>query len=441
MGGNRVERDTQPVALEAVGRGPENGGAVAASVGPQWARRRVLGSASARDDLETGLRPAYPKRGTTITLPFGGRPNPMDYIALGDSGLQVSRVGLGTMNFGTDPSGAIAPCDQPTATRIVDAFLEAGGNLIDTADIYTGGRSEEIVGRAVAHRRDEVVLATKGSGPTGTGPNDRGLSRKHLTRALHESLRRLGTDYIDLYQCHNFFDDVPIEETIDTLHGFVRAGTVRYVGCSNYPAPEIVESQWAAQRRHRTPLISLQAHYSLLSREIEAEILPACERHGLGVITYGPLAGGVLAGRYQRGVDPEQGTRMHQWLNFPVPAAGEWARSLLSERGFHVADQLARHARELGSTAARLAIAWILHQPRITSVLLGPRSPDQLDDLLAAATLPIPTDTLDELNRLSAPTNAPVTGMQTPLPRSAPLITGRQNPRAPGPLAIDDGLR
>jgi aryl-alcohol dehydrogenase-like predicted oxidoreductase len=350
----------------------------------------------------------------------------MDYITLGDSGLKVSRLGLGTMNFGTGPRGASATCDEPTATRIVDAFLEAGGNLIDTADIYTGGRSEEIVGRAIAQRRDDVVLATKGSGPTGTGPNGRGLSRKHLTRALHESLRRLGTDYVDLYQCHNFFDDAPIEETIDTLHGFVRAGTVRYLGCSNYPAPAIVESQWAAQRCHRTPLISLQAHYSLLNRVIEAEILPCCERHGLGVITYGPLASGVLAGRYQRGVDPEPGTRMHQWLNFPIPAAGDWARSLLSERGFRTADELARHARELGSTAARVAIAWILHQPQITSVLLGPRKPRQLADLLAAATLPLPADTLDELNRLTSPTNGPVTGMQTaPPPQPRPTIGAR----------------
>jgi aryl-alcohol dehydrogenase-like predicted oxidoreductase len=219
----------------------------------------------------------------------------MEYVNLGRSGLKVSRACLGAMNFGTDPD---ARCGESDARRIIDAFLDAGGNFIDTADIYGAGQSEEVVGRAIAAKRDSVVLATKGANPLDVRPNGRGLSRLHLTHALDAGLRRLGTDYIDLYQCHNWYPDTPIEETMSTLDGFVRAGKVRYIGCSNYAVAAIIESQWASQRLMTTPFISLQAHYSLLAREIEAEITPACERYGLGLLTYAPLASGVLAGRY-----------------------------------------------------------------------------------------------------------------------------------------------
>ncbi|WP_322748781.1 MULTISPECIES: aldo/keto reductase [unclassified Frankia] len=339
----------------------------------------------------------------------------MQYTLLGRSGLKVSRAALGTMNFGIGPD---APCGEPEARRIIGAFLDAGGTLIDTANIYTGGRSEEVVGRAIATRRDSVVLATKGSGPLGAGPNDRGLSRLHLTRALEGSLRRLGTDYIDLYQCHNWDPDTPIEETMATLDSFVRSGKVRYVGCSNYTAGQIIESQWASQRLGTTPFISLQPHYSLLAREIEAEILPACARHGLGTLTYGPLAGGMLAGRYRRGRQPDPGTRLHQWLAFN-PTAASWATTLLREECFDIADEVTQVADLVGATPSAIAIAWTVARPGITSVILGPRTVDQLTDNLTGIDLSLAADLVDQLNTVSAPANAPVTGLPVTLPTAA----------------------
>lgn len=332
----------------------------------------------------------------------------MDYTALGRSGLKVSRATLGTMNFDTGPG---ARCDEPDARRIIDAYLDAGGNVIDTADIYTGGHSEEIVGRAIAAKRDAVVLATKGANPQGPGPNDRGLSRIHLTRALEASLRRLRTDFIDLYQCHNCYDGTPIEETMSTLDGFVRSGKVRYIGCSNYTAGQIIESQWASQRLGATAFVSLQPNYSLLAREIEAEILPTCARHGLGILTYGPLASGVLAGRYRRGVEPEAGSRMQHWLNFPNPAAAQWARRMLEDRNFDIADQVTHAAEELETTPTAVAIAWTTRRPGISSVIIGPRTMRQLQDNLQGLALELPVDLCARLNTVSAPTNTPVTGM------------------------------
>jgi aryl-alcohol dehydrogenase-like predicted oxidoreductase len=328
----------------------------------------------------------------------------VEYTALGQSGLKVSRAALGTMNFG-------GSCDESEARLIVDAYLDAGGNVVDTADVYTGGRSEQIVGRAIAAKRDSVVLATKGSGPQGPGPNERGLSRVHLTRALEASLRRLGTDHIDLYQCHNFSGDTPVEETMSTLDGFVRSGKVRYLGCSNYTAAQIVEAQWAGQRLNATPLVSLQPHYSLLAREIEAEILPTCARHGLGTLTYGPLAGGVLAGRYRRDTEPEPGSRMRQWLEFPYPAAAGWARSMLRDRNFDIADEVVQVAARLGTTPAAVAVAWAVQRPGVSSVIIGPRTCEQLRDNLAGIALGLPAEIIAQLDAVSAPANAPVTGM------------------------------
>src|SRR5437667_5723929 len=225
---------------------------------------------------------------------------------MGSSGLKVSRSCLGAMNFGTSKD---APCSEDEARRIIDAFLDRGNNFIDTANVYTGGQSEEVVGRAIKSRRETVVLATKARGPQGSGPNDAGLSRLHLTRALEASLRRLDTDYIDLYQCHFPDADTPIEETMATLDGFVQSGKVRYIGCSNFSGSQIVEAQWAAEKVNGTPFISLQPRYSLVARDIETDILPACERHGLGTLVYSPLAGGVLTGKYKRGEPPPADTR------------------------------------------------------------------------------------------------------------------------------------
>lgn len=330
----------------------------------------------------------------------------MEHTTLGVSGLRVSRATLGTMNFGPDLGG-----DEATAHAVVDAYLEAGGTVIDTADAYGAGRSEEIVGRAIASRRDEVVLATKGGMPTGPGPGDRGLSRRHLTRALDASLRRLGTDHVDLYQCHVPDPDTPIEETMATLDGFVRAGKVRYLGCSNVTAREIVEAQWAASRQGGAPLTSLQPHYSLLARDIEAEILPTCARHGLGTLTYGPLASGVLAGRYRRDVTPDVGSRMDRWFGFPYPAAGRWARAMLRPECFDVADRVVAAAELLGTSPSAVAVAWVLRRREVSSVILGPRTPEQLADTLVGVALDLPDDVVADLDAVSAPGGRPVTGV------------------------------
>ena len=332
----------------------------------------------------------------------------MQYTTLGRSGLAVSPACLGTMNFGT--SGGAASCDEPEATRIVDAFLDAGGNIIDTADGYTGGQSEQIVGRAIKRKRDSVVLATKAFLPQGPGPNDRGLSRAHLTRALEASLRRLGTDHVDLYQCHQWDDSTPIDETMSTLDGFVRSGKVRYLGCSNFTAAQIVESQWAAQRTNAAPFISLQPQYSLLARSIEAEILPACRRHGLGTLVWSPLGGGVLAGRYRRGAAPGSDTRMGRLKASSLPLARAWADSLLNGPNLDIADHVAETAAELGTTPAAVALAWVRQRAGVTSVIIGPRTLDQLHGNLAGLAMDLPpeaTDHLDEISRSAgvAPAN------------------------------------
>jgi aryl-alcohol dehydrogenase-like predicted oxidoreductase len=332
----------------------------------------------------------------------------MEYVTLGRSGLKVSRVCLGAMNFGTDPD---APCDEAEARRVVDAFLDAGHNLIDTADTYRGGTSEEIVGRAIATRREEVVLATKGFAPSGPGPNQRGLSRGHLTRALEASLRRLGTDHVDLYQCHLPDSDTPIEETMATLDGFVRAGKVRYLGCSNFSAAGIVSAQWAAQRLGGTPFVSLQANYSLIAREIEAEILPVCARHGLGTLAYSPLASGVLIGRYRRDLEPDAGTRLSHWAALPAPMARAWVANLLADRHFDIADEVAAVAAELGTVPAAVALAWVRDRPGVTSIVIGPRSMDQLAGNLAGLEVDLPAALRSRLDTVSRPAiTQPVTG-------------------------------
>jgi aryl-alcohol dehydrogenase-like predicted oxidoreductase len=332
----------------------------------------------------------------------------MDYVNLGRSGLRVSRAALGAMNFGVE---AAARCAEPEAARIIDAFVDAGGNLIDTADVYGSGQSEEVVGRAIAGKRDSIVLTTKGSGPLGAGPNDRGLSRKHLSRALEASLKRLGTDYVDIYQCHNWYPDTPVEETMSALDRFVREGKVRYIGCSNYPASSIIESQWAAQRSSSVPFTSLQAQYSLIARDIEAEIVPACQRHGLGILTYSPLAGGILAGRYDRDREPPADSRIRYWLDFPNPAAGDLARAMLSDRSFDIAAEVASVAQELETTPGATAISWLAGRPGVSSVVLGPRSLDQLRDSLAGFDVDMPQGLRQRLDDVSAPSNQAVTGM------------------------------
>ena len=316
----------------------------------------------------------------------------MDYVNLGNSGLKVSRACLGAMNFGT----AGAPCEEDEARRTIDAFLDAGNNFIDTANVYTGGQSEQVVGRAVAAKRDAVVIATKARGPQGSGPNDVGTSRVHLTRALEASLRRLGTDYVDVYQMHAWDGDTPIEETMATLDGFVKAGKVRYIGCSNYTGSQIVESQWAAERINATHFISLQPRYSLVAREIEQDILPAAQRHGLGTMVYSPLGGGVLTGKYRRGEALPSDSRLAR--------RGEaMAEMALTDKNYAIVEAVEKTAEQLDATPTAVALAWVLSRRGVTSVIIGPRSQAQLEENLPGFDLDLPQEAISALNDASRP--------------------------------------
>jgi aryl-alcohol dehydrogenase-like predicted oxidoreductase len=318
----------------------------------------------------------------------------MEYANLGRSGLKVSRACLGAMNFGLTPD---APCDEKEATRIIDRFLERGNNFIDTANVYTRGDSERIVGQAIKHRRHAVVLATKARGPQGSGPNDAGTSRVHLTRALEASLERLDTDYIDLYQMHAWDADTPVEETMATLDGFVRAGKVRYIGCSNYTGSQIVEAQWAAARQQGTPFISLQPRYSLLSRDIEADILPACQRHGLGTLVYSPLGGGMLSGKYRAGETPAPDSRYGRGLR------ARMAGMVLTDRNFAIVEEVRKVADALGATPSAVSIAWCLSRRGVTSAIIGPRTYEQQEECLAGVDLALPPEALKRLSDASRP--------------------------------------
>jgi aryl-alcohol dehydrogenase-like predicted oxidoreductase len=313
-----------------------------------------------------------------------------DFVPLGKSGLKVSRICLGTMNFGNEQWG----CDEPTSVKIIDRFLEAGNNFIDTANVYAGGRSEEIVGCAIAARRDEVVLATKGFNPEGPGPNQWGNSRANLTRSLEHSLQRLGTDYVDLYQCHAWDPTTPIEETMDTLDGFVRSGKVRYIGCSNWLASQMVEAQHVAS----TPLVSLQPQYSLVVRDIEIDILPTAARLGIGVIVWSPLAGGLLTGKHKREAAADDS-------RYGKVASGDiWEmlkKSLFTEKNFQIVDKVGEVAARLGTSHTGVANAWVLAQHGVTSSIIGPRTVEQLEDNLAASDVTLDADTLKELDRVS----------------------------------------
>jgi aryl-alcohol dehydrogenase-like predicted oxidoreductase len=325
----------------------------------------------------------------------------MDYVKLGRSGLKVSRLCLGAMNFGTSNS---APTNESDAKTIIDKFLGDGYNFIDTANVYTQGQSEEIVGRAIKSKRDSVVLATKGRGQQGPGPNDIGLSRVHLTRALDASLKRLGTDYVDLYQMHRWDDDTPIEETMEALTGFVKSGKVRYIGASNFTGSQIVEAQWAAARQNGIPFISLQPRYSLIARDIEADVLPAAERHGMGTLIYSPLGGGVLTGKYKKGEEPSADTRIGRRAR-TGQGNNPYANSL-TDQNYAIVAEVEKIAKEVKATPAAVSIAWALTRRGVTSVIAGPRTMEQMEDYFAGMALTLPDTVVQRLSDVSRPTGA-----------------------------------
>lgn len=299
----------------------------------------------------------------------------MEMRNLGRTGLKVSKLCLGAMTFGNQDWG----CDEPTSARIVHQFLEAGGNFIDTADAYSAGVSEEITGRAVADRRQSVVLATKVFAPMGPSPNDRGLSRKHILDAVDGSLKRLGTDYIDLYQVHGFDEQTPVDETLRALDDCVRSGRVRYIGCSNHFAWQLMKAVALAKELGTARYDCLQPQYSLVSRAIEREVLPLCIDQGIGVIPYSPLAGGVLTGKILPGKAPPKGTRAA--VN---PFGGNF---YTEERKLAIAQVVVEVANAVGATPSAVALSWCANQPGITSPIFGARTTAQLEDNLAAADL------------------------------------------------------
>jgi aryl-alcohol dehydrogenase-like predicted oxidoreductase len=311
---------------------------------------------------------------------------------LGTTGLRVSPLCLGAMMF-----GAWGNRDHDDSIGVIHRALDAGINFIDTADVYSAGESEEIVGKALAGRRDDVVLATKFHGPMGEDPNRQGNSRRWIMRACEDSLRRLGTDWIDLYQVHRPDPRTDVDETLGALTDLVRQGKVRYLGSSTFPASEIVEAQWVAQRRGRERFVCEQPPYSLLVRGIEREVLPVIERHGMGAIVWSPLAGGWLSGRWRKGQDlPEtnRAQRIPQRYDLSLPE---------NQRKLDVVDELAQVAERAGHTLIELAIAFTLEHPGVTAAIIGPRTMDQLEGQLGAAEIGLGADVLDEIDRLVAP--------------------------------------
>jgi aryl-alcohol dehydrogenase-like predicted oxidoreductase len=311
----------------------------------------------------------------------------MEYRRLGNSGLNVSKVGLGTNNFG-------GRLDEAGARRVVHSALELGVNLFDTADIYSSGDSERYLGSALKDRRDDAIIATKFGSSTGDGPNMRGGSRRYIRIAVEASLQRLGIDYIDLYQMHTPDADTPTEETLSTLNDLVREGKVRYIGNSNFAGWQIADAAWHSRARGWAPFVSAQNHYSLLHREPEEEVIPACAQFGLGMLPYFPLAGGMLTGKYQHGVPPPSGTRLERSKR----AADRW----LTEKNFRVVELLERFAAERGVTLLAVAIGGLAAKPQVASVIAGAMSEAQVKaNVEAGGWIPTPQD-LIEINRLTA---------------------------------------
>jgi aryl-alcohol dehydrogenase-like predicted oxidoreductase len=299
------------------------------------------------------------------------------------------------MNFGNEQFG----CDEETSTGIIHAYLDAGHNFIDTANVYSGTKSEVIVGKAVKGRRDSVVIATKAASPLGAGPFEGGTSRKHLIKACDDSLRRLDTDYIDLYQMHRYDELTPLEETLSTLNDLVRQGKVRYIGVSNWPASQIAEACTIIAMRGWEPLVSLQPQYSILARDIEVEIVPVCQRFGLGIIPWSPLGGGMLTGKYKKGEEPQEGTRFAA----PGPFQQVWRTRALNDRNHAIVETVLAEAGKLDISPIALALAWNLSRPCVVSPIIGPKSVKQLEDNLAALDVTLPEDTVQRIDAASEP--------------------------------------
>jgi aryl-alcohol dehydrogenase-like predicted oxidoreductase len=315
----------------------------------------------------------------------------MQYRTLGRTGVQISTLALGAMNF-----GAIGRTTQEQATAIVDAALDAGINLIDTADAYSAGRSEEMVGKAIAGRRADLVLATKAFLPMGDERNRRGSSRRWLVTALDDSLRRLGVDHVDLYQVHRWDPTTSDDETLSALTDLQRAGKIRWFGSSTFPAYRIVEAQWAAREHHLRPYVTEQPPYSVLQRGIEADVLPVAQQYGLGVLVWSPLASGWLSGavRADRELATHRSTLRPAMFDLSVPA---------NRAKLDAVEALSKIADEAGLTLIQLALGFVTAHPAVTAAIVGPRTPEHLAAQVAAADTVLPADVLDAIDAVVAP--------------------------------------
>ena len=307
----------------------------------------------------------------------------MEYKSLGNSGLQVSAVGLGCNNFGMR-------IDKEQTAAVVARALEAGINFFDTADIYGGTQSEVFLGEALGERRKHVIVATKFSGPTGEGPGNKGGSRRYVMQAVEASLRRLNTDYIDLYQYHFPDPHTPIEETLGALNDLVHSGKVRYIGSSNMSGWQAVEAHYVAKAEHFVPFVTAQNEYSLIDRDIEQELAPACKKYGIGILPYFPLASGLLSGKYKRGEAPPEGTRIAAW--------GRRGERLLTDRNFDIVEGLEKFAAERGTTLLDVVIGWLASQDVVSSVIAGATKPEQIDQNAAAADFRLSAEEMAEID-------------------------------------------
>ena len=330
----------------------------------------------------------------------------MEHRSLGTTGVMVSPLCLGTMMF-----GAWGNTDHDDSIRIIHRALDAGINFVDTADVYSRGESEEIVGKALKGRRDDVVLATKVHGKMGDDPNEFGNSRRWIVREVDNSLRRLGTDWIDLYQIHRPEPDTDIDETLGALSDLVHAGKIRYAGCSTFPASRIVEAHWTSERRGRERFVTEQPPYSMLIRAVEADVLPTCARYGMGVIPWSPLAGGWLSGRYRLDSDIETSRRAQMIpdrYDMSIPG---------NQRKLEAADALAQVADEAGITLIEMAIAFVIRHPAVTAAIIGPRTMEHLESQLGAADVTLSDDVLDRIDEIVPPgsnVNPADTGWDSP---------------------------
>ena len=316
----------------------------------------------------------------------------MQHRPLGRTGVSVSQFCLGTMMFGSWGNP-----DHDESIRIIHAALDAGINFIDTADVYGAGESEEIVGKALAGRRDDVVLATKFHNPMGEDLNQRGNSRRWIMRAVEDSLRRLGADWIDVYQVHRPDPSTDVEETLSALTDLVRQGKVRYIGSSTFPASQIVEAQVAARDRNLERFVTEQPPYSILVRGVEADVLPTCARHGIAVMCYSPLAGGWLSGRWRKDTGQQESSRAGR-----LPERFDLSNPY-NQRKLDAVEELAQLADQAGLTLIQLAIAFAASHPAITSPLIGPRTMEQLETQLAAADVVLSADVLDRIDEIVPP--------------------------------------